>query len=97
MPQRKSIPNCGGIFDLPAKRADLEKMRQVSAVPDFWNDNAAASSHLKKTSILEKEITLWQKLDTLKGDIQVLMEFGETGDTELEEINVELNLSLIHI
>ena len=66
-------------------------MRQVSAAPDFWNDNAAASSHLKKISILEKEIKLWEKLATLQGDVQVLMEFGETGDTELEEINVELN------
>ena len=65
-------------------------MRQVSAAPDFWNDNAAASSHLKKISILDKEIKLWEKLSTLQGDVQVLMEFGETGDTELE-------LSLIHI
>ena len=64
-------------------------MRQVSAAPDFWNDNAAASSHLKKISILDKEIKLWEKLSTLQGDVQVLMEFGETGDTELEEINVE--------
>ena len=83
--------NCGGIFDLSTKNSDLEKMRQVSAVPDFWNDNAAASALLKKISFLEKEITLWRGLDTAQGDIEVLLEFAEAGESSLEEVNGELN------
>jgi len=66
-------------------------MRQASAVPDFWNDNAAASALLKKISLLEKEITLWQNLDTLHDDVEVLLEFAEAGEAELTEVDAEIN------
>ena len=84
---RKNILNCGGIFDLSAKQADLEKMRQASTTPDFWNDNVAASSLLKKISILEKEIKLWENLDRAQGDVGVLLEFAEAGESSLKEVD----------
>ena len=65
-------------------------MRQSSASPDFWNDNMAASTVLKKISIIEKEISLWERLDTMHGDVEVLLEFGEAGEADLNEVNVEL-------
>ena len=40
-------------------------MRELSTASDFWNDNAAASSVLKKISLLEKEIDLWKDLGSL--------------------------------
>ena len=66
-------------------------MRQASAVPEFWNDNAAASSLLKNISILEKEIKLWEELNTAQGDVEVLLEFAEAGESSLEEVDGELN------
>ncbi len=66
-------------------------MRPESAVPEFWNDNAAASSLLKKISILEKEIKLWEELNTAQGDVEVLLEFAEAGESSLEEVDGELN------
>ena len=59
-------------------------------MPDFWNDNISASSHLKKISLLEKEIKLWNDLELGKGDVEVLIEFAELGDTSLDEVNNEL-------
>ena len=88
--QRKNIWNCGGTFDFALKQKKLEKLRQNSASPDFWNDNISASSHLKKISLLEKEIKLWENLDLNKGDVEVLLEFAELGDTSVDEVSKEL-------
>jgi len=88
--QIKNIWNCGGIFDFSLKQKKLEKLRLISVSPDFWNDNISASSHLKKISLLEKEIKLWKNLDLGKSDIEVLLEFAETGETSLDEVNDEL-------
>ena len=66
-------------------------MRELSTASDFWNDNAAASSLLKKISLLEKEINLWKDLDSVKGDVEVLLEFAEAGESTLAEVNIELD------
>lgn len=66
-------------------------MRELSTASDFWNDNAAASSLLKKISLLEKEINLWKDLDSVKGDVEVLLEFAEAGESTLIEVNIELD------
>ena len=47
--------------------------------------------YLKKISILEKEITLWQGLDRARDDVEVLLEFAEAGESALEEVDGELN------
>ena len=47
-------------------------MRQISASPDFWNDNTAASALLKKISIIEKEIE----------DLELKMILGDEQDTQ---------------
>ena len=88
--QIRNIWSYGGIFDFSLKQKQLEKFREVSASPDFWNDNISASSHLKKISLLEKEIQLWENLDLVKGDIEVLLEFAESDETSLNEVNNEL-------
>ena len=66
-------------------------MRELSTASDFWNDNVAASSLLKKISLLEKEINLWKDLDSVKGDVEVLLEFAEAGESTLKEVNIELD------
>jgi len=66
-------------------------MRELSTASDFWNDNAAASSLLKKLSLLEKEINLWKDLDSVKGDVEVLLEFAEAGESTLTEVKIELD------
>lgn len=39
---------------------------------------------------MEKEITLWQELDTAQGDVEVLLEFADAGESSLEEVHTEL-------
>ena len=65
-------------------------MRQRTSDQNFWNDNQSASLHLKKISILEKEITIWKQIDRSLNDVNVLIEFCESGDVSIEELETEL-------
>ncbi len=89
-PQKPNTTNSGGTFDLRSKETELNTLRQKSAEPDFWNNNSTAQATLKKISFLEKEITLWSDLEQRHGDVEVLLEFAESGDAELEEVYDEL-------
>jgi len=88
--QKQNTTNCGGIFDLESRETEVEKLRQKSGVPDFWNDNSSAQAILKKISLIEKELALWSDLEKRHGDVEVLLEFADSGDAELEEVNEEL-------
>ena len=62
----------------------------MSSDPDFWNDNKNASKTLKNIAIIEKEIELWSDLSRRHDDVEVLFEFAESGEIDLEELNQEL-------
>ena len=81
----------GGIFDLSSKEVKLGKLQKKTLAPDFWSDNSKASSILKKTAILEKEINLWKDLKKRHGDVEVLLEFAKAGESTVEEVDVELS------
>jgi len=83
--------NLGGTFDLDSKEIELEKLQSKTLVPDFWNDNSRASSILKETASLEKEINLWKNLEQRHGDVEVLLEFAEAGESTVEEVDQELS------
>ncbi len=80
----------GGIFDLESKNKALEKLQAKAVAPDFWNDSAKAASILKKTSVLEKEIKLWENLEVRHGDVEILFEFANEGESTPNEVNKEL-------
>ena len=88
--QKQNTTICGGIFDLESREIEVEKLRQKSGAPDFWNDNSSAQAILKKISLIEKELVLWSDLEKRHGDVEVLLEFADSGDAELEEVNEEL-------
>jgi len=76
---------------LSSKEVHLGKLQKKTLAPDFWSDNSKASSILKKTGILEKEINLWKDLKQRHGDVEVLLEFAEAGESTVEEVDVELS------
>ena len=53
--------------------------------------------HLKKISILEKEITLWKQIDRSLNDVNVLIEFCESGDVSIEELETELKNFVVSV
>ena len=65
-------------------------MRQLTTDENFWNDNKTASSQLKKISLLEKEINVWSEIDSIANDFNILIEFYDSGDIEINEVSNEL-------
>ena len=83
--------NCGGIFDLESKKNKLIEFKKLTFAEDFWNDKNSAASTLKQVAILEKDIQEWDTLNQMHGDIGVLFEFLDEGESTVEEVEKELN------
>ena len=67
-------------FGLIEKLKDLEKnaLRDLKLMPS-------------DSKILEKEINLWKNLKQRHGDVEVLLEFAEAGESTVEEVDLELS------
>ena len=89
--RKRNMLSYGGIFDLDALANILEKLQAKSSESNFWDDSQRASSILKKISRIEKEIGFWQDLGRRHDDMEILFEFAEAGETDLNEIQTELN------
>jgi len=83
--------NYGGIFDFESKESILTKLRKESIASDFWNDSNKASSTLKKISLIEKELELWQDFERRHSDLEVLFEFAESDEASEADIIFELS------
>ena len=79
--QKQNILNYGGIFDLESKEIKLIELRQITFAEDFWNDKNFAATTLKKISILEKDIKIWNTMNQMHGDLGVLFEFLDEGES----------------
>ena len=80
----------GGFFDVPTKKIELEKLEQLIAEPDFWNNQANAQKVVKNRSIVEKAITSQKHFETSLEDAEVLFEFAESDKSSLEEVSTLL-------
>ncbi len=80
----------GGFFDVPTKKIELEKLEQLIAEPDFWNNQANAQKVVKNRSIVEKAITSQKYFETSLEDAEVLFEFAESDKSSLEEVSLLL-------
>jgi peptide chain release factor 2 len=83
--------NYGGIFDFESKESILAKLRKESLATDFWDNSNKASSILKKISLIEKELELWQDFERRHSDLEVLFEFAESEEASESDIVVELS------
>ncbi|MDA3871313.1 MAG: peptide chain release factor 2 [Candidatus Marinimicrobia bacterium] len=68
------------------KKDDLKKLRKLTLVPDFWNDQKRAKTVNKKISDIEFEIKRWQDINELKDDIKLNFMMLEEGESKIENI-----------
>lgn len=59
----------GGVFDLPRKATEIEKLEAIAAEPDFWNDPSEAQKLYRKLSVLKSSIGPVQELAKNLSDI----------------------------
>jgi len=83
--------NYGGIFDLGDKNKQISTLKKMTFATNFWDNKDSAAATLKKISRLEKDIKIWEGLNQKHGDIEVLFEFLEEGESTAQEIESELN------
>jgi peptide chain release factor 2 len=76
----------GGIFDLPSKRKELEKIEARASAPEFWNNQSQAQKLLQQRSRLEKLITTQESFESAIADAGVLFEFAEEDESHLKEL-----------
>src|SRR5215210_3910294 len=78
--------NCGGFFDPEAKRAELVKVEEETAKPDFWNDQERAQKMLRRRSRLEGAIERAEAFKRDTEDAAVLIEFATEDESSLNEL-----------
>ena len=79
-----------GIFDVGALLSSISGLKKQSIDPKFWDNKNKASRILKKIVRVEKEVELWEKIENKKNDIEVLFEFFDEGEINIEEIYLEV-------
>ncbi len=77
----------GGFFDVPAKRAELERSEKVISEPGFWDDQENAQKVVQKRSRIEKALQQQQNFETGVSDAEVLFEFAESDVDSAKELH----------
>jgi peptide chain release factor 2 len=80
------LSNSGGFFDVPARRAELEKIEAQASAPDFWLNQETAQQLLQKRSRLERIIERQGKFEAEISDAGVLFEFAAEDEASLNEL-----------
>jgi peptide chain release factor 2 len=74
-PSIKDLTIFGGIFDLTSFEDKLSQLRAQTVAGDFWDNTSSAQTILKKISMIEKELELWNGAQRKKDDCEVLLTF----------------------
>ena len=88
--QVKNTPFLGGIFDIDELNKNLNELKEKTTDPIFWDDNKRASVVLKNISRIEKEINLWNEIETKHSDVEVLFEFHDEGEISSDDLFIEV-------
>ena len=85
----------GGVFDLSAKRKELNELEQASANPELWNDPENARLLMQRLSALQEEVKYWTDLQQQIQDAQELLALADEDllpdlEAETEKLEAEL-------
>ena len=86
----------GGIFDLEAKDAHLNNLKDQISDPSLWDNNKKTTSIMKEISMCEKDIVLRKSLSEKASDIKVIFEFFNDGQIEEKEFSEEIDFCLLY-
>lgn len=85
-------------FDLPARQAELDILREESQEPGLWGDQSNAQRVMRGVARLEGLLATWQDLETHSADVQALLELAaEASEGERAELaeDIERDLSAL--
>ena len=100
---RQLIARSRSIFDLSAKKIELNTLRIESEVQEFWNNPDAAQKTMKRIAQLDNQINEWDEIaaeieglkSLLELDDGTLTEEIETSISKLESILAEKEITIL--
>ncbi len=72
----------GGVFDLTGLRARLEELETEMSRPDLWDDREKAEKTSREKTSLERELGLFDELESSLDDAATLLELAEEADDD---------------
>lgn len=82
------------VFDLAAKKQEIDKLEAESMAEDFWGDNRKAQTHMQLLNALREEVTTWEDIATQLDDLHGLA--GLLEEEPDPEMLAEVAQSLAH-
>jgi peptide chain release factor 2 len=72
----------GGVFDLTGLRVRLGELETEMSRPDLWDDREQAEQTSREKTSLERELRLFDQLETALDDVATLLELAEEADDD---------------
>jgi peptide chain release factor 2 len=88
---RRRLPNCGGTFDLDAKKKELLAIEEKISAPEFWADPKATRPVMQRRRILSEEIAEAGRLETDLQEAEVFAELAAEGEGVSRELQDALD------
>ncbi len=73
---------CGGVFDIPGKKAEIARLEEKSSGADIWNDPEAAKAVMRELAALREQVDTWDQLARRVEDALAMLELAEEADDE---------------
>jgi peptide chain release factor 2 len=77
------------VFDLPAKRQDIQELETLTSQPEFWNDPDTAQRTMRRLSDLSGQAERWETLQQQATDLTTLIDLIDDDDDMRAEIERE--------
>lgn len=87
--------NLGGLFDLPKKKEEINKLETKMTHSNFWDDSSAAQQIIDETNWLKDKVESFELIETKLADLEVLYEMIK--EVEDEELVSELTSELTDV
>ena len=72
----------GGHFDIDRKKARLSEISELESLEGFWEDVAHAAKIQREKSIIDETVKIYEELDKLSSDFDVLYDFAKEDQDE---------------
>ena len=72
----------GGHFDIDRKKASLSEISELESLEGFWEDVAHAAKIQREKSIIDETVKIYEELDKLSSDFDVLYDFAKEDQDE---------------
>jgi peptide chain release factor 2 len=83
----------GGVFDVDGLRRRLEDLEGETALPDLWEDRDRAQRVLREKSRVEREVSLFDGIETALEEAEVLLELAAEEEDEATRTEAAEKLS----